>query len=160
MYMPDSPLSLKRIRRFNAGARIERGRVVLVPLFDLRLAGDGRAEASEAFARASGGGAAKAVQDEVERSLPPLIQQVKKAEFAEAVSLGNRLLGAPSLTSTQLVTIHKELAVAYVALDRTDLAEASFRAALALQPNLELDTVRTSPRVLEAFNRAKQLEKL
>jgi hypothetical protein len=160
MYMPDSPLSLKRIRRFNAGARIERGRVVLVPLFDLRLAGDGRAEASEAFARASGGGAAKAVQDEVERSLPPLIQQVKKAEFAEAVSLGNRLLGAPSLTSTQLVTIHKELAVAYVALDRTDLAEASFRAALALQPNLELDTVRTSPRVLEAFNRAKQPEKL
>jgi hypothetical protein len=160
MYMPDSPLSLKRIRRFNAGARIERGRVVLVPLFDLRLAGDGRAEASEAFARASGGGAAKAAQDEVERSLPALIQQVKKAEFAEAVSLGNRLLGTPSLTSTQLVTIHKELAVAYVALDRTDLAEASFRAALALQPNLELDTVRTSPRVLEAFNRAKQPEKL
>ena len=37
-----------------------------------------------------------------------------------------------------------------------DLAEAAFRAALALQPNLELDTVRTSPRVLEAFNRAKQ----
>ncbi len=160
MYMPDSPLSLKRIRRFNAGARIERGRVVLVPLFDLRLAGEGRAEASEAFARASGGGAAKAVQDEVERSLPALIQQVKKAEFAEAVSLGNRLLGTPSLTSTQLVTIQKELAVAYVALDRTDLAEASFRAALALQPNLELDTVRTSPRVLEAFNRAKQPEKL
>ena len=160
MYMPDSPLSVKRVRRFNAGARIERGRVALVPLFDLRLAGEGRTEASEAFARASGGGAAKAAQDEVEGSLPALIQQVKKAEFAEAVSLGNRLLGTPSLTSTQLVTIQKELAVAYVALDRTDLAEASFRAALALQPNLELDTVRTSPRVLEAFNRAKQPEKL
>jgi len=49
--------------------------------------------------------------------------------------------------------------VAYVALERTDLAEASFRVALAMQPNLELDTVRTSPRVLEAFNRAKQPEK-
>ena len=156
MYMPDSPLSLKRIRRFNAGARIERGQVVLVPLFDLRLAGEGRAEASAAFARASGGGAAKAAQDEVESSLPELIEQVKKAAFAEAVSLGNRLLGTQSLTSTQVVTIQKELAVAYVALERTDLAEASFRAALALQPNLELDTVRTSPRVLEAFTRAKQ----
>jgi hypothetical protein len=156
MYMPDSPLSLKRIRRFNAGARIERGQVVLVPLFDLRLAGEGRAEASEAFARASGGGAAKAAQDEVESSLSELIEQVKKAAFAEAVSLGNRLLGTQSLTSTQVVTIQKELAVAYVALERTDLAEASFRAALALQPNLELDTVRTSPRVLEAFTRAKQ----
>jgi nucleoid-associated protein YgaU len=160
MYMPDSPLSLKRIRRFNAGARIERGQVVLVPLFDLRLAGEGRAEASEAFARAAGGGAAKTAQDEVESSLPKLIEQVKKAKFAEAVSLGNRLLGTQSLTSTQVVTIHKELAVAYVALERTDLAEASFRAALALQPNLELDTVRTSPRVLEALTRATQPEEL
>ncbi len=72
------------------------------------------------------------------------------------MSLGNRLLGTQSLTSTQVVTVQRELAVAYVALERTDLAEASFRAALALQPNLELDTVRTSPRVLEAFNRAKE----
>ncbi len=160
MYMPDGPSSLKRIRRFNAGARIERGQVVLVPLFDLRLAGDGRAEASDAFARAAGGGAAKAAQDEVEGSLPALIQQVKNAEFAEAVSHANRLLGTQSLTSTQVVTIQKELAVAYVALDRADLAEASFRAALALQPNLELDTVRTSPLVLEAFSRAKQPAKL
>ena len=79
-----------------------------------------------------------------------------KAQFAEAVALGNRLLGTQSLSSTQVVTIEKELAVAYVALERADLAEAAFRAALALQPNLELDTVRTSPRVLEAFKRAKQ----
>ena len=158
IYMPDTPLSLKRLRRFNAGARIERGQVVLVPLFDLRLAGEGRAEASDAFTRAAGAGAAKEAQDEVENALPKLIQQVHKAEFAEAVSLGNRLLGAQSLTATQVVTIQKELAVAYVALERIDLAEASFRSALALQPNFELDTVRTSPRVLEAFNRAKQPE--
>ena len=156
LYMPDTPTSLKRLRQFNPGARIERGRVVLVPLFDLRLAGDGRSEASSAFSRAAGGGASKEAQDEVEASLPELIRQVEEAHFAEAVALGNRLLGAPSLTSTQVVTIQQELGVAYVALDREDLAEAAFRAALALQPNLELDTVRTSPRVLEAFNRAKQ----
>jgi LysM repeat protein len=155
-YMPDSPVSLRRLKQFNPGARIERGKVVLVPLFDLRLAGEGRSQASEAFSRASGGGEAKAAQDEIETSLPELIRQVREAEFAEAVALGNRLLGARSLTSTQAVTIQRELGVAYVALDRGDLAQASFRAALALQPNLELDTVRTSPRVLEAFNRAKQ----
>ena len=156
LYMPDTPTSLKRLRQFNAGARIERGRVVLVPLYDLRLAGEGRAEASDAFTRAAGGGGAKEAQDHVEASLPELIRQVKQAHFAEAVALGNRLLGAESLTSTQAVTIQKELGVAYVALERTDLAEASFRAALSLQPNLELDTVRTSPLVLESFNRAKQ----
>lgn len=156
LYMPDEPSSLKRLRQFNAGARIERGKVVLVPLADLRLAGDGRAESSVAFAQAAGGGAAKEAQDAVEAELPKLIRQVEEARFAEAVALGNRLLGAPSLTSTQVVTIQQELGVAYVALEREDLAEASFRAALALQPNLELDTVRTSPRVLEAFSRAKQ----
>ena len=156
LYMPDSPISLRRLKQFNPGARIERGQVVLVPLFDLKLAGEGRTEASHAFTRAAGGGEAKAAQDEIEASLPELIRQVKDAEFAEAVALGNRLLGAASLTSTQAVTIQKELGAAYVALERHDLAEASFRAALALQPNLELDTVRTSPRVLDAFNRAKQ----
>lgn len=155
-YMPESPLSLKRLRQFNSGARIERGEVVLVPLFNLRLAGEGRTEATSAFMLAAGGGAVKEAQDEIESVLPELIQQVEKAKFAEAVSLGNRLLGAERLSATQVVTIQKELAVAYVALERTDLAEASFRAALALQPNLELDSVRTSPLVIEAFNRAKQ----
>ena len=79
MYMPDSPVSLKRIRQFNAGARIERGQVVLVPLLDLRLAGEGRTQASEAFTLAAGGGATKAAQDEVESSLPELIEQVQNA---------------------------------------------------------------------------------
>jgi hypothetical protein len=156
LYMPEGSASLKRLRQFNAGARIERGKVVLVPLYGLRLVGDGRSEAAFAFASAAGGGAAKEAQDVVENELPALIRQVEEGRFAEAVALGNRLLGAQDLTSTQAVTIQKELGVAYVALDRTDLAEASFRAALSLQPNLELDTVRTSPRVLEAFSRAKQ----
>ncbi|MGD8826902.1 MAG: LysM domain-containing protein [Myxococcales bacterium] len=156
LYMPDDPVSLKRLRQFNPGASIERGQVVLVPLFDLKLNGEGRVQASEAFVQAAGGGASQVAQNEAESAIPELIEKIQKAQFAEAVALGNRLLGLGSLTSTQVVTIQKELAVAYVALERPDLAEAAFRAALALQPNLELDSVRTSPRVLEAFNRAKQ----
>jgi hypothetical protein len=156
LYMGDDIQGLKRLRRFNPGARVERGRVVLVPLFDLRLAGEGRSEASEAFLQAAGGGASGAVQQEVESLLPDLIAQVQSGQFEEAVSLANRMLGMQRLTSSQTVTIQKELAVAYVALERVDLAEASFRTALSLQPNLELDSVRTSPRVLEVFNRAKQ----
>ncbi len=156
LYMPDTPVSLKRLRQFNPGAAVERGQTVLVPLFDLKLAGEGRAQATEGFLQAAGGGAARAAQTEVEAALPELIRQGQQAQFAEAVALGNRLLGLGSLTSTQVVTIQKELAVAYVALERPDLGEAAFRQALALQPNLELDSVRTSPRVLEVFNRAKQ----
>jgi len=156
LYTEGDAQALKRLRRFNPGARIERGRVVLVPLFDLRLVGEDRTEASEAFARAAGAGAAREVQQEVENLLPDLIARVQSGQFEEAVALANRMLGMQRLTSSQTVSIQKELAVAYVALERLDLAEASFRTALALQPNLELDTIRTSPRVLEAFNRAKQ----
>lgn len=156
LYMGEESQALKRLRRFNPGARIERGRIVLVPLFDLRLAGDGRSQANEAFSQASGGGESGAIQQEVESLLPDLIEQVQTGQFEEAVSLANRMLGMQRLTSSQTVTIQKELAVAYVALERVDLAEASFRTALSLQPNLELDSVRTSPRVLDVFNRAKQ----
>ncbi|MEM7436644.1 MAG: LysM peptidoglycan-binding domain-containing protein [Myxococcota bacterium] len=156
IYMEDDPQGAKRIRRFNPGARIERGRVILVPLSDLRLVGEGRSDAREAFEQAAGGGASRAVQQEVDSLVPELIKQVQRGQFEEAVALANRLLGKRRLTSSQTVTIQKELAVAYVALERLDLAEASFRTALALQPNLELDSVRTSPRVLEAFNRSKQ----
>ncbi|MGB5810757.1 MAG: LysM peptidoglycan-binding domain-containing protein [Polyangiales bacterium] len=156
LYMGDDPSGLKRLRRFNPGARVERGQAVLVPLFDLRLVGEGRADAREAFEQAAGGGAARGVQQEVESLMPGLIEQVQRGQFEEAVALANRMLGKRRLTSSQTVTIQKELAVAYVALERTDLAEASFRTALALQPNLELDSVRTSPRVLDAFNRAKK----
>lgn len=156
LYMEDDPQGLKRLRRFNPGARIERGRVVLVPLVDLRLVGEGRSEARDAFEQAAGGGASRQVQQEVEALMPELIKQVQLGKFEEAVALANRMLGMRRLTSSQTVTIQKELAVAYVALERLDLAEASFRTALALQPNLELDSVRTSPRVLEAFNRSKQ----
>lgn len=156
LYMEDDPQGLKRLRRFNPGARIERGRVVLVPLANLRLVGEGRSEARDAFEQAAGGGASRQVQQEVEALMPELIKQVQLGKFEEAVALANRMLGMRRLTSSQTVTIQKELAVAYVALERLDLAEASFRTALALQPNLELDSVRTSPRVLEAFNRSKQ----
>ena len=155
-YMGDDPRSLRRLRRFNPGARIERGRIVLVPIFDLRLVGVGRSEAKEAFTEAVGGGTARAVQQQVDALLPSLIEQIRTGRFAEAVALANRLLGMRRLTSSQTVTIQKELAVAYVALERADLAEAAFRRALSLQPNLELDSVRTSPRVLEAFTRARR----
>ena len=145
----------RRIRRFNPGAQVQRGNVILVPIYDLRLAGPKRKEAARAFARAAGGGDDRANQQEVEQRLPTLMRRIQDGAFAEVVAEGNRLLGMGSLLSTQVVTIQRALATAYVALERQDLAEAAFRAALALQPELELDTVRTSPRVLDALDSAK-----
>jgi hypothetical protein len=71
------------------------------------------------------------------------------------VALGNQLLGGGRLTGNQVVTIQRQLAVAFVALDRSDMAVKAFREALARQPDLELDAMRTSPVVMQAFRTAQ-----
>ncbi len=156
LFLGEDSKGARRVRRFNPGVPLNKGAVILVPVLDLTLAAELKERTAEAFIRAAGGGAARARQHEVEEELPKLIGHVKTGAYAEAVALGNRFLATGGLLSTQVVTIQKALAVAYVALSREDLAEASFRAALTLQPNLELDTVRTSPRVLDAFEKAKE----
>jgi LysM repeat protein len=51
--------------------------------------------------------------------------------------------------------VFKLLAIAYVAVDRSDLAERAFQEALLRRPALNLDPVTTSPKVLRAFVDAK-----
>jgi hypothetical protein len=46
-----------------------------------------------------------------------------------------------------------------LALSREDLAVQAFAEALKKQPDLELDSVRTSPRVLKALELAKKTHK-
>jgi hypothetical protein len=60
------------------------------------------------------------------------------------------------VTSAQALSIHRELGTAYVALDRTDLAIDAFSAVLELQPDLELDGLRTSPTVMRALVAARE----
>jgi hypothetical protein len=70
--------------------------------------------------------------------------------------MANRLIGAGDLTSSHVVSIHREMATALVALDREDLAREALSRMLDEQPDAELDSVRTSPRVLKIFEQAKQ----
>lgn len=155
-YLPDDKDAARLIRRFNGlkGMRLERGQLVLVPARGLSLSAEGDALLQAAIAR-TGQGEARSVQAEATAKVPILIDHVTKGAYAEAVALGNQLLGRGQLTTAQEVTIQRELAAAYVALDRRDLAVAAFKAALKRQPNLELDTVTTSPKVLDALQEAK-----
>lgn len=156
-YLGGSDDHVRLLMRFNAltSTRLSRGQVVLVPLADLLLSDEGR-RAYEAATGATAGGEIRALQESVTAELPALAEHVRRGRYLEAIALGHRLLGAGHLTGNQIVTIERELGTAYVALDRTDDAVAAFRAALERQPDLELDTVRTSPRVLEAFMRARR----
>lgn len=150
----------RRLRRFNnlRFNRLERGQLILVPLPDLILSEEGRRIIEQETGSAPAAGEVRALQARIEEDLPRLAEHLRRGRFAEAVALGNRLLGTDVLTGNQIVTIQRELGTAYVALGREDLAIEAFRAALSRQPDLQLDSVRTSPRVMRAFQRAKEHE--
>lgn len=148
----------RTLRRFNnlRSTRLQRGQVILVPLADLILSEEGRRVVAEATGVVPNGGEVRALQERIGAELPALQDHVTAGRYTEAVALGNRLLGAGQLTGNQIVTIERALAVAYVALAREDLAVTAFVEALRRQPDLELDSRRTSPRILGAFEAARR----
>jgi len=145
------------LMRFNSlrRQRLSRGQIVLVPLADLLLSDEGRQLIAEASGEQVTGGEVRDLQSRINDQLPALHQHVRRARYTEAVALGNRLLGSGQLTSNQIVTIQRELAVAYVALDRRDMAIEAFIAALDRQPDLLLDSRLTSPVVLAILEEAR-----
>lgn len=148
------------LRSFNRmrGNRLQRGQIVLVPLADLLLSAEGRARIEALTGGSVEAGQAREVQKLIASQLPLLREHVRAGRFSEAVSLGNRLLGSGELTGNQELSIQRELGSAYVALEREDLAMRAFQRALERQPDLELDSAKTSPRVLRAFARAQQAQ--
>jgi LysM repeat protein len=155
-YPGDIEDGIKKLVRFNflRVARVERGQIVLIPLENLALSDKGR-KIAEQETNAPLGGQIREKQDNISSELGVLHEHLRRGRYAEALALGNRLLGGGDLSGNQLVTVHRELAVALVALEREDLAVQAFRVALQKQPDLELDTVTTSPKVLRALTRAR-----
>lgn len=155
-YPTNSRSGLRILRRFNRmRGRVERGETLLVPIADLELTDAGRQLVEKTTGQRV---SALAVQDSrkvFEQHLSELNAHVASGRYVEALSLGNRLMGARRLMSQQVVTIQRALGTAYVAVGRDDLAAEAFRIALRRQPQLELDLARTSPKVLAAFNEAK-----
>jgi LysM repeat protein len=157
-YYGETTNGARTLRRFNGlrSTRLSRGQVILVPLSDLVLSEEGRRLVAESTgAEVPAGGETRALQERIAAEIPGLADAIGTGHYTEAVALGNRLLGAGELTGNQIVTIERALAVAYVALGRSDLATQAFVEALHHQPDLELDTRRTSPTVLEAFEAAR-----
>lgn len=150
--------TLRRFNNMRPSARLTRGQVILVPLRDLVLSAEGQRSVEVAMpvvVTGGGSGEVRELQERIAAQLPALQDEVHHGQFTEALAHGSQLLGSGELTGNQIVTIQRALAVCYVALDRHDLAVAAFREALARQPDLELDSRRTSPTVLRAFEAAR-----
>jgi LysM repeat protein len=154
----DSQSGMNTIRRFNENTkgRIVRGQILLVPLPDLVLGAQGKKLAEAQLAQLKSGGEVRRKQAEVDEQLPTLREHVRSGRYAEAVAMANRLIGADDLSGSQVVSIHRELATALCALDQDQLAQQAFEALLEQQPDAELDSIRTSPKVLRVFEEARK----
>jgi hypothetical protein len=134
------------------GEPVRRGDVVLVPLVELALTAEGKAEAANAGAltRTEGAGKAREAQRRAEAELPQLAAEVRGGRWAEAITRGNRMLGYGDLSRPEVAAISRALTEAYVALDATGLAETACTAWREADPSAELSPVELSPKILRA----------
>jgi len=118
------------LRTFNPGlrSRVSRGQTLFLPIYDLVLsrAGLERVQLSTGPKAGTDGEETRRVQAEIVRDIPRVRQAVLAGQFVEALALGNQLLGRGLLTGNQEISIQRELATAYVALGRDDLAVRAF----------------------------------
>ncbi|TAK26686.1 MAG: hypothetical protein EPO40_19395 [Myxococcaceae bacterium] len=129
--------------------RLARGQVLVLPLADLVLRETAPDSPEAALITAH------TAQRQVDRELPTLSQLVTRGLYVEAVVLGAQLLGLDDLASPQRVVVLRNLAEAYAALDRRDLAADAFRDLLRIEPLFSPDPATTAPKVLDALSLAR-----
>lgn len=134
------------------GQAIRRGDVVLVPLTDLPLTPEGRAEAASAGALVRAEGAARGLdaQRRVEAELPALAADLRAGRWAEAIARANRVIGYGDLSRPEIAAVQRALTEAYVALDASGLAETACTAWREAEPEAALDPIELSPKILRA----------
>ena len=101
--------------------------------------------------------AAAADQDEERQALREANSLLRRAEFWRVPLALIRLLTRNVPADSHIADVYRLLAVAYVALDRSELAVEAFREALRRQPSLRLDPVADSPKVIKAFVQAQRM---
>ncbi|MFO0760450.1 MAG: LysM domain-containing protein [Byssovorax sp.] len=151
----DKAWMLDRYNR-RKGQSLQRGEVVLVPLGEITLTPEGKAEAASAgtMVRAEGAGQARSAQRKVEVELPQLAADLRAGRYVDAVARGNRMLGYGELSRPEIASIQQKLTEAYVALDAIGLAETACGAWREADPAAVLDPVEISPKILRACTSA------
>lgn len=135
---------------------IRRGEIVLVPLSELSLTAEGKAEAALAGAmvRVEGEGKTRDAQRRVDAELPTLSADVRGGRYVEAIARGNRMLGYGELSRPQIAAVNRQLTEAYAAMDAVGLAETACGAWRSAEPAAALDPVELSPKLLRVCTTA------
>lgn len=92
---------------------------------------------------------------EIRQALQEANALLRRGEYWSVPLRIVRLLTRDHTSDVDVAQVFKLLAIAYVAVDRVDLAVNSFHEALIRLPTMTLDPVTTSPKVIRAFVDAK-----
>jgi hypothetical protein len=144
------------LRQYNAPAKKKygRGEVIIVPLIHLELTKE-ESERISAFRVQHHTNRDAEEQEAARKAILELKKAYEKGRYVEIVASASKLVGYGKLTVPQEIGVHNYLAFAYVALDEKALAVEAFKRALTLQPEMELSSITNSPKIIEAFNEAK-----
>lgn len=90
----------------------------------------------------------------------PIIEEIKELynqfRYDEVIVLCQKALAAdPPPTEQEQVDTYTHLAFAYIAIGNSEEAKGAFRSALDLRPNLSLDPIYVSPKIIAIFNEVK-----
>jgi tetratricopeptide (TPR) repeat protein len=156
LYYKKEERSLEWLRKYNSSSRKKytRGEVIIIPLLDLRFT-DEEQQRIDAYRRNLSNRADFVRQKEAREIIAKLKTNYETGRYVQMVSSASKLLGYGRLTVPQEIGIYNYLAYAYVALGEHRMAVAAFQEALSRQPEMELSSITTSPKILKAFNEAK-----
>jgi tetratricopeptide (TPR) repeat protein len=145
--------------RYNSPTKKKYGQgdVIIVPLADLVFT-DEEQTRIEAFRADRYTRLDLKRQEEAREIIASLKEDFDMGRYVQIVANASKLIGFGRLTVPQEIGVYNFLAYAYVALDESKSAEAAFRRALDLQPDMELSSLTSSPKILEVFKRAKDRE--
>jgi hypothetical protein len=132
----------------------KRGEALLVPLMDVELTDEARAALDEERGDKASPDDQKAQLAAV-AGIGMLKEDFAKGRYVEMVALAEKLLVPGKITEAQKLGVYQYQAFAYVALGERGMALEAFRKALALQPDMDLSPITTSPKILKVFREAK-----
>ena len=149
--------SVEWLKNYNSPQKKKygRGEVIIVPLLNLDFTEEEQ-RAIDAYRKSRYTQDDQLGQKKARDIIANLKYDYESGKYVQMVAAASQLLGYGRLTVPQEIGVYNFLAYAYVALDEKGMAVSAFKEALARQPEMELSSITTSPKILDAFNDAKK----
>ena len=140
------------LRAHNGGGDPSAGREIRIPIGNVRI----RGTVMRTLINQRLLGVASSGDNADRAALQEANGMIRRGAYSRVPLRLIRAIARESPSDSHIAEVFKLLAIAYVALDEPSLAERAFAEALLRKPDLRLDPVTVSPKVIKAFVNAKQ----